>query len=58
MQGVMQDPKKIDLSSVPSAEIQNLVETFLGAVDRFYSDPGNEARFQEWMRRRKVSSTA
>ena len=53
MQGMMQDPKGIDLSLIPPAEIQNLTATFLDAVKSFYEDPGNEAKFQEWLRRRE-----
>ena len=53
MQGMMQDPKGIDLSLIPPAEIQNLAATFLDAVKSFYEDPGNEAKFQAWSRRRE-----
>lgn len=53
MQGMMQDPKGIDLSLIPPAEIQNLAATFLDAVKSFYEDPGNEAKFQAWLRRRE-----
>ena len=53
MLGTMQDPKEIDLSLISSAEIQNLAATFLDAVKSFYEDPGNEAKFQEWLRRRE-----
>lgn len=53
MQGLMQDPKEIDLSLIPPAEIQNLAATFLDAVKSFYEDSGNEAKFQEWLRRRE-----
>ena len=49
----MQDPKGIDLSLIPPADIQNLAATFLDAVNRFYEDPGNEAKFQEWLRQRE-----
>jgi len=49
----MQDPKGIDLSLIPPAEIQNLAATFLDAVKSFYEDPGNEAKFQAWLRRRE-----
>ena len=51
----MQDPKEIDLSLIPPADIQNLAATFLDAVKSFYEDPGNEAKFQEWLRRREES---
>ena len=53
MQGMMQDPKGIDLSLIPPADIQNLAATFLDAVKSFYEDPGNEAKFQAWLRRRE-----
>ena len=52
MDVVMQDTREMDLSLIPPADIRNLAQTFLDAVTRFYADPVNEARFQEWLRRR------
>ena len=49
----MQDPKEIDISLILPADIQNLAATFLEAVKTFYEDPGNEAKFQEWLRRKE-----
>lgn len=47
---------KFDLSQVPLIERKNLGRTFLEAVERFYSDPENERRFQEWKKLQEVKN--
>lgn len=48
-------PTEIDPSAIPAAEIRNLATTLLEAAGRFFENPGNERRFQEWLRRREES---
>lgn len=48
------DKLKIDLSRIPQIEQRLLGETFLKATLEFYSDPENEARFQEWVREKYI----
>ena len=43
---------QIDCSQIPSTDLKNLATTFLAAVTKFYEDPGNDAAFQEWKKRR------
>ena len=40
----------LDYSLVPAVDRRNLAATFLEAVKRFYADPENERKFQEWKR--------
>jgi len=50
----MDTPKKsrFDLSQMGEADKHNLTVTFYDAVMRFYDDPANRARFEEWMRQK------
>lgn len=52
----MASPKKprIDLSQVGEANWQNLAVTFLDAMQRFYEDPANLERFEEWQNQRQA----
>ena len=51
----MNDTKKsrFDLSQIGSADKHNLCATFLEAVERFYDDPTNRKRFEEWQRQQR-----
>lgn len=55
METTMQSPTEIDPSAIPAAELRNLATTLLEAASRFFENPGNERRFQEWLRRREES---
>lgn len=48
----MNTPKKsrFDLSQIGEADKHNLSSTFYDAVMRFYDDPANRAKFEEWIR--------
>ena len=50
----MDTPRKsrFDLSQMGEADRHNLSATFYGAVMRFYDDPANRAKFEEWMRQK------
>lgn len=50
-------PVRIDLSQIPSVDVQNLSRTFLSAVKKFYADPRNVAGFEEWKRQRDKQMT-
>ncbi len=39
---------RIDFSQIGQADWNNLASTFLDAIERFYEDPVNRARFEEW----------
>ena len=54
----MNIPKKprFDLSQMGEADRHNLSATFYGAVMRFYDDPANRAKFEEWMRQKSRST--
>lgn len=45
---------KFDFSQIPAVERRKLGKTFLGAVERFYSDPENIRRFEEWKKSQEV----
>lgn len=49
-----QKKPRIDLSQVGEADKRNLARTFLGAIERFYEDPVNLARFQAWRAQQKA----
>jgi len=51
----MNDTKKsrFDLSQIGIADKHNLCATFLEAVERFYDDPTNRKRFEEWQRQQR-----
>ena len=51
LETMMQSPTEIDPSAIPAADLRNLATTLLEAASRFFEDPGNESRFQEWLRR-------
>ncbi len=46
---------KFDLSQIPAVERRKLGKTFLEAVERFYSDPENVRKFEEWQRGRDAT---
>lgn len=39
---------RFDLSQIGDADRHNLCATFLGAVQRFFDDPANRERFEQW----------
>lgn len=45
-------PVHIDVSQIPKVELDILCATFLEAVQRFYEDPENRRRFEEWRSKR------
>ena len=47
------DKVKIDVSRIPAIEVKILSRTLLEAVERFYSDPENCRRFEEWQKSKK-----
>ncbi len=46
---------RIDTSQIPAVDVQNLSRTFLTAIQRFYEDPENVKRFEEWKRARDTT---
>ena len=47
-------PIRIDTSRIPAVEVQILSATFLDAVQRFYENPDNIRRFEEWRNKRNA----
>lgn len=47
-------PVRIDTSLIPAVEVQILSATFLDAVQRFYENPDNVRRFEEWRNKRNA----
>lgn len=45
---------RIDTSQIPAVEVQILSATFLDAVQRFYENPDNIRRFEEWRNKRNA----
>lgn len=43
-------PPRIDVNLIPAAETRLLCSTLLAAVKRFYQDPENLKKFEEWDR--------
>ena len=43
---------KINTSQIPETEAKLLAMTFLDAIKKFYSDPKNVEKFQEWKKNR------
>lgn len=43
----------IDAAQIPRVDVTNLSRTTLSAVERFYEDPQNIRRFEEWQKRRR-----
>lgn len=43
----------IALAQIPQVDVTNLSRTTLSAVERFYEDPQNIRRFEEWQKRRR-----
>lgn len=50
-------PVHIDVSQIPKVELNILCATFLDAVQRFYEDPENRRRFEEWRSKRNGGTT-
>ena len=50
-------PVRIDTSQIPAVEVQILSATFLDAVQRFYENPDNIRRFEEWRNKRNGGKT-
>lgn len=55
----MSDTKKsrFDLTEIGNADRHNLRSTFYDAVKRFYDDPANRKRFEEWQQQRNQPGT-
>lgn len=52
------DKPHIDFSQVGEADWLKLSATFLDAVQRFYEDPANLARFEVWQAQRQARRAA
>ena len=39
---------KIDCTKIPPIEVKILCRTLLAAIEKFYDDPKNRERFEEW----------
>lgn len=50
----MEKKNKIDVSLIPLIERKNLGKTFYEALERFYSDPENVKRFEEWKKEQEA----
>jgi len=44
------EKSRFDLSQVDEADRHNLSATFLEAVQRFYDNPANRKRFENWQK--------
>jgi hypothetical protein len=44
---------QIDISQIPTADTRNLSQTFLTAVRRFYDNPENLKKFEDWKKRKE-----
>ena len=55
----MNAPRRLrfDLSQMGEADRHNLAATFCEAVQRFYDDPENRKRFEDWQRERQAHKT-
>lgn len=49
---------KIDCTQIPCVEVNILCSTLVAAMERFYSDPENCRRFEEWKKQRGEMSQA
>jgi len=54
----MEKKNKIDVSLIPERDWKNLAITFLGAVERFYENPENIKRFEEWKKEQEAGDAA
>ena len=52
------DKPRFDLSQIDEADRLNLASTFLEAIQRFYEDPANIARFEKWQAQRQARRAA
>ena len=50
-------PIHIDTSQIPAIEMQLLSATILEAAQRFYEDPENVRRFEEWRAAREKEAS-
>lgn len=44
---------KFDFSQIPEVEARNLARAFYEAAKRFYEDPENVRKFEEWKKARE-----
>lgn len=49
---------RFDLSQIGEADRHNLAATFLEAVQRFFDDPANRERFEQWQEQQKSRVSA
>lgn len=54
----MEKKNKIDVSLITARDRKNLSITFLGAVKRFYENPENIRRFEEWKKEQEAGDAA
>ena len=40
----------IECEQIPKIQLDILSRTLLAAMERFYSDPDNQRRYEEWLR--------
>lgn len=50
-------PVRIDCAQIPRIEVKILSHTLFDAVERFYENPENRRRFEEWQRERMEKNT-
>ena len=43
---------RIDCAQIPRIEVKILCHTLVSSAERFYDDPENRRRFEEWQRKR------
>lgn len=43
---------KIDCAKIPPIELKILCKTFVAAIEKFYDDPKNRERFEQWQKNR------
>ncbi len=52
------EKSRFDLSQIGEADKHNLAATFLEAVQRFFDDPANRERFEQWQEQQKSRVSA
>ena len=48
---------RIDCAQIPRIEVKILCHTLVSAAERFYDDPENRRRFEEWQRKGRLAVT-
>lgn len=52
------ETSRFDLSQIGEADRHNLAATFLEAAQRFFDDPANRDRFEQWQKQQKSRVSA